>query len=336
MNQILTRAFCQSVYRSGLLAAATAMTEPVNGKQTAGRFQILVYHRVGDTDPFVPGTATHVFERHMRYLREQFRVLSLTDLLAAAQRREVPPRAIAVTFDDGYESTYLHAYPIARRYNVPVTVYLATGLLDSHYPMWNDRIGVAIRDTSCTRLEGIPGRDPLPLTSDLQRQHALDCTLRGLKRLPPAEREELTCQISRALKVPIDRGPRMLRWQQVEEMQGHGIEFGAHTVHHPILTAVPVDEAWREIVESKQVIEERLQAPVLHFAYPNGGASDFDETTKNLVRKAGFVSAVSMVFGTNVPATDLYALRRGGPWEEDVGVFATKLWWYRRSKAATC
>jgi len=210
-------------------------------------------------------------------------------------------------------------------------VFLATGLMDEDRPMWNDRIGVAIRDSSCERLEGVPGCAAMPLGTPPERRQVLERTLRALKPLPPAGRDVLASQISQTLRVPLDRGPRMLRWRQVEEMRAHGIEFGAHTVHHPILTAVSAEEQRREIVDSKRAIEDRLQAPALHFAYPNGRAADFDETTKRLVREAGFVSAVSMIFGTNTAATDRYALHRGGPWEETTALFAAKLWWYRRA-----
>jgi peptidoglycan/xylan/chitin deacetylase (PgdA/CDA1 family) len=333
MNARFVRALCGSAYHGGLLSAVMAITEPLNGSKTAGRFQILVYHRVADDgDPFVPATSVTTFERHIHYLRNHWTILSLTDLLAAAQRREVPPRAIAVTFDDGYEDTYRHVDPIVRHYEVPITVFLAAGLMDSDCPIWNDRVGTAIRDTSCTRMDGVPGCEPLPLTTTVEREHALDRILRTIKARRPAEREELTRQISRALRVPPDRGPRMLRWRQVKEMQAHGIEFGAHTVDHPILTAVPPAEQWQQIIGSKRVIEERLQVPVTHFAYPNGKAADFDETTKALVKKAGFSAAVSMIFGTNTPETDPYELRRGGAWEEAIALFAAKLWWHRRGR----
>ena len=69
----------------------------------------------------------------------------------------------------------------------------------------------------------------------------------------------------------------MMDWDQVREMQKGGIEFGAHTVHHPILTNIPSEQAREEIVGSKHRIEEEVGGPVLGFAYPNGQASDLNE-----------------------------------------------------------
>jgi peptidoglycan/xylan/chitin deacetylase (PgdA/CDA1 family) len=326
----LEQALCRAAYHSGLLDAATRFIEPPARSGPEKMFQILVYHRVGAAgDAFVPALSVAAFERHVKYLCERCCVLSLTDLIAAADAGRIPTRAVAITFDDGYEDTYLHAFPVLRRHGMPATVFLTTGLMDSDLTMWNDGVGTAIRDTACAALDGVPGCGPLPLTTTQQRLEALERTLKALKAHPPSERAELTRQIGRTLGVSPDRGPGMLRWKQVEEMHAHGIEFGAHTVNHPILTSIPEEAAAREISESKRCIEERLQVPVKHFAYPNGLASDFNETTKRLLKQAGFSTAVSMLFGTNSATTDRYELRRGGPWEEDASVFATKLWWYR-------
>src|SRR5262245_46688267 len=101
--------------------------------------------------------------------------------------------------------------------------------------------------------------------------------------------------------------PQPLDWKQVREMHAHGVEFGSHTLSHPMLDQVPQAEARREIVESKRLIEDRLGAPVPLFCYPRG---HFDETVKDLVREAGYRAACTTQPGTNGPHADLFALRR--------------------------
>ena len=333
MTPVLKNGLCRGLYHSGLLRLTMALKEPRRGASADGHFQILVYHRVGPApDPFMPALPASVFENHVRYLRKHFRVLSLTELLRAVAERQLPARAIAITFDDGYEDVYRHVFPIVCRVGVPITVFLATGFIDGEQPMWNDRIAAAIRDTTCEVLSDVPDVPPLPLTTLRARQEAVMATLGALKYRPLKERDELVERIANALQASSYQGPGMLRWSQVGEMHKAGVEFGAHTVRHPILTSQSAAERWDEIVDSKRVIEEKLQSPALHFAYPNGTERDFDDLTKGLLRKAGFSSAVTMVFGVNTPATDAYELRRGGPWEEQLSLFATKLWWYRREQ----
>ena len=58
----------------------------------------------------------------------------------------------------------------------------------------------------------------------------------------------------------------MLSWDEVREMSTNGISFGAHTVNHPVLADISLEEARREILESKKTIENKIQKTVKTFA----------------------------------------------------------------------
>ena len=62
----------------------------------------------------------------------------------------------------------------------------------------------------------------------------------------------------------------LLSWQEVSELANDGFSFGAHSVNHPNLTALPISVAEREIVASKAQIEKQVGKPVEFFAYPYG------------------------------------------------------------------
>ncbi|MCG6965430.1 MAG: polysaccharide deacetylase family protein [Chromatiaceae bacterium] len=91
---------------------------------------ILMYHQVGEFEPMHSHRSTycHVkrFRAQMAWLhRLGYRVLRMDEVLAALQGRiPVPPRAVALTFDDGYENFYQHAYPVLAAYDFPAMVYL--------------------------------------------------------------------------------------------------------------------------------------------------------------------------------------------------------------------
>lgn len=121
----------------------------------------------------------------------------------------------------------------------------------------------------------------------------------------------------------------MLRWDQIREMQRRGIDFGAHTVSHPFVSRLTPEQGCYEISECKRRIEEELQLPVEHFAYPNGREEDFSPWNKDLLRAAGYRAAVSTIWGMNDQETDRMELRRGQPWETNVAQFACKLDWYQ-------
>ena len=104
-----------------------------------------------------------------------------------------------------------------------------------------------------------------------------------------------------------------MHWEEIREMQRHGMNFGAHTISHPNLPNTSLDEAEREILGSKEMIEEHLGEQVDHFSYPNGrGSSHLTEQIKGLVRRIGFRSAVTSNSGCIQQGDDLFELKRVG------------------------
>lgn len=109
----------------------------------------------------------------------------------------------------------------------------------------------------------------------------------------------------------------LMEWRHVREMAGGGVSFGSHTVTHPRLNELGDDEALREMVESRDSIQQQLGVPVDTFAYPFGL---FGERTPALAREAGFALACSTRPGFNRAGIDPFALRR-------IEVFGTDVPW---------
>lgn len=101
-----------------------------------------------------------------------------------------------------------------------------------------------------------------------------------------------------------------LSWNQVIEMSRNGISIGSHTCTHPWLTYVTLEEARREIVESKARLEQQLDKPVCLFAYPGGRIRDFDQDIISIVVSSGYSGACSGLNGTNRDGISPYLLRR--------------------------
>lgn len=89
---------------------------------------ILMYHCVipnADSANRIAVT-DKAFERQMRFLRERnYNLLPLEELAGYILRKEkIPPRSIAVTFDDGYKDNYIYAFPVLKKYRIPVTIFI--------------------------------------------------------------------------------------------------------------------------------------------------------------------------------------------------------------------
>ena len=102
---------------------------------TQDRISILMYHQVGDFSPMRAHRSTYChykrFQQQMAFLKRfHFRVLSLDEALSCLYgERPIPPRAVVLTFDDGYENFYEYAWPVLKQYGFPAMVYLLSGLL---------------------------------------------------------------------------------------------------------------------------------------------------------------------------------------------------------------
>ena len=96
---------------------------------------ILMYHQVGRFEPMKAHRSTYCdhrrFASQMRYLRRfDYTVLSLPAALACLRgERPIPPRAVVLTFDDGYENFYEYAWPVLKQHGYPAMVYLISSML---------------------------------------------------------------------------------------------------------------------------------------------------------------------------------------------------------------
>jgi peptidoglycan/xylan/chitin deacetylase (PgdA/CDA1 family) len=126
--------------RNGLAARVLGLLPNWLGTGDAGVFGILMYHRVVVSPRGVRAPTWNVTPERFRaqlagLLRHGYRPWPLRKVLAAhLAGEELPHKTFVVTFDDGYENVYRHAFPILRDLQVPATIFLATGYLDSPAP----------------------------------------------------------------------------------------------------------------------------------------------------------------------------------------------------------
>jgi peptidoglycan/xylan/chitin deacetylase (PgdA/CDA1 family)/CelD/BcsL family acetyltransferase involved in cellulose biosynthesis len=302
-------------------------------RRTETSARILYYHRVNDDhDPFFAAISTDLFDRQMRYVARHYKnVVSMSQLLEHLESGSTET-VLAVTFDDGYRDNYHNAFPILQRYGLPATIFLTTGSIDTGEPLWFEVLALALKTTTREFVDldiDIPRR--VWIRTEAERLAANGSIFAILRTLPDSDRRQWLDQILRQLGAGNDgaRKDKMLTWDQVRLMKAQGIDFGGHTVTHPFISKLTREQVMSEVSGCKRRIEDELQLPVEYFAYPNGREEDFGVWNKELIRAAGYRAAVTTIWGTNYRSTDLMALRRGGPWEPSVPLFAYKLDWYQ-------
>jgi peptidoglycan/xylan/chitin deacetylase (PgdA/CDA1 family) len=278
---------------------------------------ILIYHRVhARPDPLFPTEVdAPKFEAQMTALRRHCRPLPLAEAADRLRDATLPPRAVAVTFDDGYRDNAEVALPILARVGVPATFFVSTGFLDGGR-MWNDSVIEAIRRTEAPVVDAVAlGLGSLPLGSTAQRREAVHAVLRAVKHRHPTERLRLVEEFAASLRVALPDDLMMSR-SQVRELADAGMEIGAHTVNHPILKSLGADEATAEIAAGKAELERITGREVHSFAYPNGKpGADYTDRDRDLVHGLGFKRAVSTRQAVATSSSDQWQLPRFSPWD---------------------
>lgn len=92
------------------------------------------------------------------------------------------------------------------------------------------------------------------------------------------------------------RTRNLLTLEQIREMQKYGVEFGSHSLTHPLLPGLSDAQLRREVSDSKHRLEDMLGVEVKSFAYPYGGV---DGRVRAAVAEAGYQLAFTAIPGTN-------------------------------------
>lgn len=284
------------------------------------RLTTLIFHRVlAQPDPLFPGEIdARQFDEICTWLASWFTVLPLDQAVERLARDDLPARALAISFDDGYADNHDRAMPILRKHGLTATFYVATGFLDGGR-MWNDSLIESLRHCAAPELNlsGTPaaalGR--LSLTDIAARRRAIQHCLSKVKYLAPAERLDWVAAIAERAGVTLP-DDLMMSSAQVRGLRDGGMHIGAHTVSHPILARLSRCDAEQEIADSKHALEAVLGERVGHFAYPNGKpGEDYSPESVKIVKSLGFDFAVSTVWGVATSGCDQFQIPRFTPWD---------------------
>lgn len=292
-----------------------------------GRLSVLIFHRVLPTlDPLFPDLPdAKRFSAILGWMKSWFNVLPLDQAARQLNLGTLPARAAAITFDDGYADNVTVALPILRQRELAATFFIATGFLDGGR-MWNDTIIEAIRRCTLPRLsldDIALGTHSLATLSE--RRGAIEALIAAVKYLPVDQRSALVDRIAEraGVKPPTDL---MMTVDQVKAMRRSGMQIGAHTVSHPILTRLPPADARREMADSKMRLETILGEKVSLFAYPNGKpGEDFSEEHAVLAREIGFDAAFTTAPNAARVGSDIMQLPRFTPWDRSRLRFGVRL-----------
>lgn len=273
------------------------------------RLLVVGYHNVAPTWfwPDAPGRGIDGLVAQVRALMRLAPVVRLSDALRdLAAGRPLPPRAVALTFDDGYRDNLTLAAPALARLGAPATFFLVPGFLDRTVDAWWEVLAWAVaRGEGEAEVRGhrIVAGDP--------HRPEVAAFAEDVKSAPRAVREAAVAELAERLGarggVGTDR--LFMDWDEARRLPP-GIEVGSHTPAHEILARETAGDQAAGLAAARRRLQDELAAQVDLLAYPNGGPGDFDDVTIAAARDAGHTAAVTTIPGWVEPGSPPFALDR--------------------------
>ena len=303
---------------------------------------ILLYHRIAkvSSDPQLLCVTPEHFSEHLDILTKQYAPQPLRNLQRRRAKNRLPSANVIITFDDGYADNLLYAKPLLEKYGAPATVFVVSGQLGINQEFWWDALDRIFLYTAA-----LP--DDLELTIDeklyfwnLSNSSCCEQNLdtkayttgwNVLLDTAPTPRHNAYREIASLLRGQASQTqnrilseisswagstPQRPEYASLDSAGvialavGGLVEIGAHTVTHPVLSALSAESQQAEISQSKSLLEELLGQQLQSFSYPFGSRNDYTAETINLVRQAGFKLACANCKGLVTKHSDPYQLPR--------------------------
>ena len=278
---------------------------------------IIFYHEIGNEALSDFSVRVNNFDKQIQWLSRHYNIVPIDKVVKHIKGEiKLPGKVAAVSFDGGYVGNFKYAYPILKKYNVPATIYIVTNSVDGNIP-WERMLLYIILLTKKEQLTlEFKGQSCTFKIKTRGQKRAVKFKIQAyMTELNNEEKKKLLQQLSKKLNVDLSNFVQQLflSWDQIREMNKDPlITIGSHSLSHARLTDISINDAAKEIIESKKRIESELGEEITSFCYPDGCVS---EEIKLLVKNAGYssglaVSTPGVLSDLNKIGDDVFELRR--------------------------
>lgn len=218
------------------------------------------------------------FEEQLLFLKNNgHSFIHVSDLKNPATQKLRKPTIIF--FDDGFKDVLVNALPILKKYDIPATIFISTGLIDRMSFVW----------TSGFRYF---------LTKKGIEPEEIEVRIRELKKLSAEDRGKKLNEIYSKDGFVLNTANFnvYLDWKDVLELSKNGFEIGSHGKTHKKFTEMDDQVLLAELAGSKKLIEEKIGKKVYSVSYPHGR---FNKNIETAVKNAGYDFAISTHKGVN-------------------------------------
>ncbi len=308
----------KSVMMAARVTGLTALARPL----LSGMGAILMLHRIGKA-PHACGI-NRFLSVEARFLdrlledmrRSRWRFVTMDEAIDRLKAGHRDERFAAITLDDGYRDNLERALPVFRAHDVPFTVYVCPGLVEQTATLWWDVVAAVIDRQQRITFATENGIGSIECRTTAEKLRAYDqLTSYLVTEVDEDAQRVFADDLGRSYGVdPVayTRGS-IMTWDEIRTIAADPLcTIGAHTINHFHLRRLDRERALFEAEQSARVIAIEIGSQPRHFAYPYGGSIAVGPREPDIIREAGFVSAVTTRHGLlhKGHADHLYALPR--------------------------
>jgi peptidoglycan/xylan/chitin deacetylase (PgdA/CDA1 family) len=258
----------------------------------------------------------NVFRKQMKYIKKHCSLMSIDDVVEVKSSEEnYPPRAVVVSFDDGFRNNYTVAAPILDELDIPAVFYICSGMVNTNLMFWVDSIEDCINSTA---KKNIKMRHDTVVDFDLSTPPAKIRAVEEIKKYCKDSEgfrkdeviEELIDKTGVKPDINHSENYYKLSWNELKLMSENSLfTIGGHSLYHDILSMLPRDQLNANIGISLHLIEYHLRKTV-HYSYPEGQQDHYNGDVIAVLKKYGVICCPSAINGINNSHIDLFNLRR--------------------------
>lgn len=287
---------------------------------------ILYYHHVfAKKNPYhLDDLDAQQFDQQISFLSKHFNILPLNQAIDLLKKKQLPPKALVISFDDGYQDNYTIAAPILEKNKCPASFFIATEGVENGY-LWNDVIEQCLKHTTVKEItKSIIGKQ-LSIVTESEKIAAFQRLVSSLKFINNEERSNKILLLSKELNVSCYTQTMMSK-EQLLDLHHRGFDIGAHTHSHTIVSTETDADSQTELLINKQMLEKIIGEPISFLAFPNGlYGRDFKQIHCEMAQKLGFKAAFSTNDGGAFSSTNLQQIPRFMPYRKQLPLFALSI-----------
>lgn len=257
---------------------------------------VLIFHKEEDSG---------LFEKIILALKTRYLLVSAGQLQQLLSDRRSTSNTCHITFDDGLESFYRIVFPLLKKYDVPVSLFVSPYIISSRENFWFQEMEgyneAILKNRICIELNM-----PLGKLAGFSCSALLKCLpISRIKKILELYQQETKCG---------KKDPQNMTIEELKEVDASGlVTVGAHSINHPVLQSEDNETSFYEINESVKELERLLGHPIRYFAYPNGRPGmDFGEREMEHLQRSNITMAFSTESDTLSLNNNLLSIPRMG------------------------